>query len=48
MVEDFNNVLNAGDVPGLYKVEDQEEIMTVGRKLCQQKGMGITKMNMTQ
>lgn len=48
MVEDFNNVLNAGDVPGLYKAEDQEEIMTVGRKLCQQRNISITKMNMTQ
>jgi len=48
MTEDLNNVLNAGDVPALYKVEDQEEIMTIGRKLCQAKSMNITKMNMTQ
>lgn len=34
MTEDMNGVLNAGDVPQLYKIEDQEEIMTCGRKLC--------------
>lgn len=34
MTEDMNGVLNAGDVPQLYKLEDQEEIMTCGRKLC--------------
>jgi len=34
MTEDMNGVLNAGDVPQLYKPEDQEEIMTCGRKLC--------------
>ena len=39
-------MLNAGDVPALYKIEDQEEIMTIGRKLCVQKGITLTKMNM--
>jgi hypothetical protein len=34
MTEDINGVLNAGDVPGLYKIEDAEEIMTCGRKRC--------------
>lgn len=34
MTEDMNGVLNAGDVPQLYKLEDQEEIMTCGRKIC--------------
>jgi dynein heavy chain len=31
MLEDINTVLNSGDVPGLYKAEDDEPIMTVGR-----------------
>jgi len=31
MLEDINTVLNSGDVPGLYKTEDEEPIMTVGR-----------------
>lgn len=46
MTEDMNGVLNAGDVPQLYKLEDQEEIMTCGRKLCQQKNIQLTKANM--
>jgi dynein heavy chain len=46
MTEDINGVLNAGDVPGLYKIEDAEEIMTCGRKRCQQNGIPVTKMNM--
>jgi hypothetical protein len=34
MLEDINTVLNSGDVPGLYKAEDEEPIMTVGRQEC--------------
>ena len=31
MLEDINNVLNSGDVPGIYKQEDLEGIYIVGR-----------------
>ena len=48
MLEDINTVLNSGDVPGLYKAEDDEPIMTVGRQECQRKGMTVSKMNMFQ
>lgn len=34
MLEDINTVLNSGDVPGLYKAEDEEPIMAVGRVEC--------------
>lgn len=30
-LEDINNVLNAGDIPSLYKVEDMEPIYKVGK-----------------
>jgi dynein heavy chain len=46
MLEDINTVLNSGDVPGLYKTEDEEPIMTVGRQECQRKGIPVNKMNM--
>jgi len=48
MLEDINTVLNSGDVPGLYKTEDEEPIMTVGRQECQRKGIAVSKMNMFQ
>ena len=31
MLEDINNILNSGDVPSLYKVEDMEAINDVGK-----------------
>lgn len=31
MMEDLNNILNGGDVPGLYKKEDFEPIEKVGK-----------------
>lgn len=46
MLEDINNVLNSGDVPGLYKNEDFEEIYKVGKMECSKKGLPVNKMNM--
>lgn len=46
MLEDINNVLNSGDVSGLYKTEDLEGIFAVGKQACQAKGLAINKMNM--
>ena len=46
MLEDINNILNSGDVTNLYKLEDMEAINKVGKNLCTEKGMAVTKMNM--
>lgn len=46
MLEDINNILNSGDVPNLYKVEDNEPIFKVGKILCMEKSLPVTKMNM--
>lgn len=46
MLEDINNILNGGDVPGLYKKEDFEDIDKVGRGLCIDKAIAVNKMNM--
>lgn len=48
MLEDINTVLNSGDVPGLYKAEDEEPIMAIGRVECTRKQIAVTKMNMFQ
>ena len=46
MLEDINNILNGGDVPNLYRPEDLEPILKVGKDECIEKGIPITKMNM--
>jgi dynein heavy chain, axonemal len=48
MLEDINNILNSGDVPNLYKTEDFEPLFKVGKLLCMEKGLQVTKMNMFQ
>lgn len=48
MLEDINNILNSGDVPGLYKTEDFEPIYATGKTECARKNMPVTKMNMFQ
>lgn len=45
-LEDINNVLNGGDVPGLYKKEDYETIDKVGMQLCVENKIAVNKMNM--
>jgi dynein heavy chain len=46
MLEDINNILNSGDVPNLYKIEDMEPILNVGKNLCIAKNIQLSKMNM--
>lgn len=46
MLEDINGILNSGDIPNLYKVEDIEEINNVGKKECISKGIQVSRMNM--
>lgn len=45
MLEDINGILNAADVPNLYKKEDFEMIMEVGEKECNSRGIPPTTMN---
>jgi len=44
-VEALNNILNSGDVPNLYKVEDQDAIFSSCRPICTQMQMQPTKAN---
>ena len=46
MLEDINNVLNSGDVPGLYKTEDFEGIYHIGKIECMRRNITLNKMNM--
>lgn len=34
MLEDMNNILNAGDVTGIYQEKDMEDIMTACKTEC--------------
>ena len=45
MVEDLNNILNAGDVPNLYATEDEDSIVSACRVECQRKRIPPTKLN---
>ena len=45
MLEDINNILNSGDVPNLYKTEDYEPIFKIGKIICMEKNLMVTKMN---
>jgi len=44
-LEDINNILNTGDVPNLYAVEDYEVIMADVRKACKALGRAETRDN---
>ena len=46
MLEDINNILNSGDVPSRYKVEDIEEINDVGKSEWLRKNLSLSKMKM--
>jgi dynein heavy chain len=46
MLEDINNILNAGDIPSLYKVEDMEPIYKVGKQACIETGIAVNTNNM--
>jgi dynein heavy chain, axonemal len=45
MLEDINNILNSGEIAGLYRTEDLEPIFSVGKVECQRKGLIPNKMN---
>jgi dynein heavy chain, axonemal len=45
MLEDVNNILNAGDVPNLYAADDMEKIMDACKRDCLAKRISPTKIN---
>jgi dynein heavy chain len=45
MVEDMNNVLNAGDIPNLYGAEEMDAIASACRVECQKRKIPPTKIN---
>ena len=45
-LEDINNILNSGDVPGLYESSEMDEIFAVIKPIVQGSGMNPTKANM--
>lgn len=44
-VEDLNNVLNSGDVTGIYQDKDVEEIVKACKTDCIKKNLQPNKMN---
>ena len=44
-LEDLNNILNAGDVPNIYALDDQDAIFTAMKPLVQDAGLAATKTN---
>ncbi|XP_004676628.1 PREDICTED: dynein heavy chain 1, axonemal [Condylura cristata] len=45
-LEDINNVLNSGDIPNLYNLDEQDQIITAMRPLIQEQGLQPTKANL--
>lgn len=46
MLEDINNILNSGDVTGLYQDKDIDDINVACKADCQRKGLMPTKTNL--
>lgn len=45
-LEDINNILNSGDVPNLYAVDEQDQIMAAMKPIVQDLGQQPTKSNL--
>jgi len=45
MLEDINNILNTGDIPNLYDLNDIEEINRSMKNVAQEKGVEQTPAN---
>ncbi|XP_029774824.1 dynein heavy chain 1, axonemal isoform X2 [Suricata suricatta] len=45
-LEDINNVLNAGDIPNLYSLDEQDQIVNTMRPYIQEQGLQPTKANL--
>lgn len=46
MLEDLNSVLNNGDVPNIYKVDEMEKIYHSMRGAVQEAGLAINRSNL--
>ena len=44
-LEDINNVLNSGEVPNIFDLSDQDQIVQAIRPVCQAQGIPLTKSN---
>eukprot|EP00040_Diaphanoeca_grandis_P037866 m.251032 g.251032 ORF g.251032 m.251032 type:complete len:4203 (+) comp33890_c0_seq2:91-12699(+) len=45
-LEDINNILNSGDVPGIYDSPETDQIYNAMKPVCQTLGLAVTKTNM--
>lgn len=45
-LEDINNVLNSGDIPNLYTLDEQDQIINTMRPYVQEQGLQPTKANL--
>ncbi len=45
-MEDLNNVLNAGDVPNIYSLDELDQIYTAMKPFVQEAGLPPTKTNL--
>uniref|UniRef100_A0A2K6RAQ5 Dynein axonemal heavy chain 1 n=1 Tax=Rhinopithecus roxellana TaxID=61622 RepID=A0A2K6RAQ5_RHIRO len=45
-LEDINNVLNSGDIPNLYTMDEQDQIVSTMRPYVQEQGLQPTKANL--
>ncbi|XP_072845880.2 dynein axonemal heavy chain 1 isoform X2 [Pogona vitticeps] len=45
-LEDINNLLNSGDIPNLYGLDEQDQIMTTMKPIVQDQGLQPTKANL--
>ncbi|XP_010014835.1 PREDICTED: dynein heavy chain 1, axonemal, partial [Nestor notabilis] len=45
-LEDVNNLLNSGDIPNIYSLDDQEQIMTAMKPVVRDLGQQPTKANL--
>uniref|UniRef100_H0V0D2 Dynein axonemal heavy chain 1 n=1 Tax=Cavia porcellus TaxID=10141 RepID=H0V0D2_CAVPO len=45
-LEDINNVLNSGDIPNLYNLDEQDQIVNAMRGYVQEQGLQPTKANL--
>lgn len=45
-MEDLNNILNSGDVPNIYQIEELDKIYQEMKGIIQEQGMLATKSNL--
>lgn len=45
-LEDINNILNSGDVPNIYPIEDLDQIYNAMKAVVQDSGLQPTKANL--